>query len=90
MPGHFVNEINSCVDESLIGYVRIHNHLELAGRAVISRSPVPSVALISGSGSGHEPAMVIEIQSELRKDLFCFIEFLDWIRRSRNAECMYV
>ena len=58
MPGHFVNEINLCVDESLIGYVRTYNHLELAGRAVISRAPTPSVAVISGCGSGHEPAMV--------------------------------
>ncbi|CAF0720483.1 unnamed protein product [Rotaria sordida] len=56
MPGHFINEINSCVDDSLIGYVRAHNHLELMGRAVIARSQVPSVAIISGSGSGHEPA----------------------------------
>ena len=58
MPGDFINDVNSCVDESLIGYVRTYNHLELAGRAVISRSPIPSVAVISGNGSGHEPAMV--------------------------------
>ncbi|CAF3696380.1 unnamed protein product [Adineta steineri] len=58
MPGHFVNDIHSCVDDSLIGYVRAHSHLELAGRAVISRAPLPSVAIISGNGSGHEPAMV--------------------------------
>lgn len=58
MPGHFVNDVPTCVDDSLIGYVRIHAHLELAGRAVISRSPVPSVAVISGNGSGHEPASV--------------------------------
>lgn len=58
MPGHFVNDIASCVDDSLIGYVRTYNHLELAGRAVISRAPIPSVAVISGCGSGHEPAMV--------------------------------
>ncbi|CAF1147037.1 unnamed protein product [Adineta ricciae] len=58
MPGHFVNDIHSCVDESLIGYVRAHSHLELAGRAVIARSQVPSVAIVSGSGSGHEPATV--------------------------------
>jgi hypothetical protein len=58
MPGYFVNEINNCVDDSLIGYVRAHNHLELAGRAVIARAQVPSVAVISGNGSGHEPAMV--------------------------------
>jgi dihydroxyacetone kinase len=58
MPGHFINDINSCVDESLIGYVRAYSHLELAGRSVISRSPTPSVAVISGCGSGHEPAMV--------------------------------
>lgn len=58
MPGHFINELPSCVDDSLIGYVRIHGHLELAGRAVISRSPTPPVAVISGNGSGHEPAMV--------------------------------
>ncbi|CAF3834935.1 unnamed protein product [Rotaria magnacalcarata] len=57
MPGYFVNEIHSCVDESLIGYVRTHSHLELLGRAVIARSQVPSVAVISGNGSGHEPAM---------------------------------
>ncbi|CAF2982361.1 unnamed protein product [Rotaria socialis] len=57
MPGYFVNEIPSCVDESLIGYVRTHSHLELHGRAVIARSQVPSVAVISGNGSGHEPAM---------------------------------
>jgi dihydroxyacetone kinase len=58
MPGHFVNEINTCVDDSLIGYVRTHSYLELAGRAVIARAPTPSVAVISGNGSGHEPAMV--------------------------------
>lgn len=58
MPGYFLNDINNCVDDSLIGYVRAHNHLELAGRAVIARSQVPSVAVISGNGSGHEPAMV--------------------------------
>lgn len=58
MPGHFVNEVSSCVDESLVGYVRMHSHLELAGRAVISRSQIPNVAVISGNGSGHEPAMV--------------------------------
>lgn len=58
MPGHFVNEINSCVDDSLIGYVRIHSHLELVGRAVITRSQIPPVAVVSGNGSGHEPAMV--------------------------------
>ena len=58
MPGYFINDINNCVDDSLIGYVRAHNHLELAGRAVIARAQVPSVAVISGNGSGHEPAMV--------------------------------
>lgn len=58
MPGYFLNEINSCVDESLIGYVRSNSHLELLGRAVIARSQVPHVAVISGNGSGHEPAMV--------------------------------
>ncbi len=58
MPGYFINDINSCVDDSLVGYVRVHSHLELVGRAVITRSQVPSVAIISGSGSGHEPATV--------------------------------
>ncbi len=58
MPGYFVNEISSCVDDSLAGYVRVHSHLELADRAVMVRSQVPSVAVISGNGSGHEPAMV--------------------------------
>ena len=58
MSGHFINDPQNCVDESLIGYVRIYPHLELAGRAVLSRSPVPHVAVISGNGSGHEPAMV--------------------------------
>ena len=58
MPGYFVNDIHNCVDDSLIGYVRAYNHLELIGRSVISRAQIPSVALISGNGSGHEPAMV--------------------------------
>ncbi|CAF2375145.1 unnamed protein product [Rotaria sp. Silwood2] len=58
MPGHFINEVNSCVDDSLIGYVRTYGHLELAGRAVITRSPIRSVAVISGNGAGHEPAMI--------------------------------
>ncbi|CAF2380419.1 unnamed protein product [Rotaria sp. Silwood2] len=58
MPGYFINDINSCVDDSLTGYVRAHSHLELMGRAVIARSQVPSVAVISGNGSGHEPATV--------------------------------
>jgi dihydroxyacetone kinase len=58
MPGHFINEVNSCVDDSLVGFVRTYSHLELAGRSVISRAPITSVAIISGCGSGHEPAMV--------------------------------
>ncbi|UJR35578.1 hypothetical protein I4U23_028331 [Adineta vaga] len=58
MPGYFINDVHSCVDESLTGYVRANSHLELAGRAVIARSQVPSVAIISGNGSGHEPATV--------------------------------
>lgn len=58
MPAHFVNEIQNCVDDSLAGYVRAHDHLELFGRSVIRRTELPSVALISGNGSGHEPAMV--------------------------------
>ncbi|CAF1386400.1 unnamed protein product, partial [Didymodactylos carnosus] len=58
MPGYFINEISNCVDESLIGYVRANSHLELAGRAVIARSQIPRTAIISGGGSGHEPAMV--------------------------------
>ncbi|CAF0890222.1 unnamed protein product [Rotaria sp. Silwood1] len=56
--GNFINEVNSCVEDSLIGYVRTHDNLELAGRAVISRSPIRSVAVISGNGAGHEPAMI--------------------------------
>ncbi|CAF4339220.1 unnamed protein product [Rotaria socialis] len=52
------NRLNAPADESLIGYVRMYSHLELVGRAVITRSPIPSVAVISGNGSGHEPAMV--------------------------------
>jgi dihydroxyacetone kinase len=58
MPGHFINEVSSCVDDSLVGYVRTYSHLELAGRSVISRAPITAVAVISGCGSGHEPAMV--------------------------------
>ena len=58
MPGYFLNNIGSSVDESLIGYVRAHSHLELINRAVITRAPIPSVAIISGNSSGHEPAMV--------------------------------
>jgi dihydroxyacetone kinase len=62
MPGYFINDVNDCVDESLIGYVRAHHHLELLGRAVIARAQVPSVAVISGNGSGHEPAMVSNLK----------------------------
>lgn len=58
MPGYFLNDVNSSVDDSLIGYVRAHSNLELIDRAVITRTQIPSVAVISGNSSGHEPAMV--------------------------------
>lgn len=89
MPGYFVNEISNCVDESLIGYVRAHNHLELVGRAVITRAQIPSVAVISGNGSGHEPAMVKT--SDIYLFIFvCFNLFdrLGWLCWTWNAECL--
>lgn len=58
MPGYFLNDVNTCVNDSLLGYVRAYSHLELIDRAVLTRSPIPSVAVISGNAAGHEPAMV--------------------------------
>lgn len=86
MPGHFVNEINACVDDSLVGYVRMHSHLELAGRAVITRSPIPSVAVISGNGSGHEPAMVR--YEKVYDGTNFLILHLGWLCRSWNVSCL--
>ena len=86
MPGHFINEINSCVDDSLLGYVRMHSHLELAGRAVITRSPIPSVAVISGNGSGHEPAMVRYKKVIDRRKFLTF--HIGWLCGSWNVSCL--
>lgn len=56
-----INSVDLCVDESLLGLVRSSPGLSLLrGHRVVVRSDVHSlrgkVALLSGGGSGHEPA----------------------------------
>lgn len=56
-----INSVDSCVDESLLGLVRSSPGLSLLrGHRVVVRSDVHSlrgkVGLLSGGGSGHEPA----------------------------------
>lgn len=56
-----LNSVEKCVDESLEGLVRSNGGLALLrGHRVVLRSDLESikgkVALLSGGGSGHEPA----------------------------------
>uniref|UniRef100_A0A3P8T2Y9 Triokinase/FMN cyclase n=1 Tax=Amphiprion percula TaxID=161767 RepID=A0A3P8T2Y9_AMPPE len=56
-----INSVDSCVDEALWGLVRATGGLSLLrGHRVVVRSDLQSlkgkVALLSGGGSGHEPA----------------------------------
>ncbi|XP_034424757.1 triokinase/FMN cyclase [Hippoglossus hippoglossus] len=56
-----INSVDSCVDEALCGLVRASGGLSLlGGHRVVLRSDLESlrgkVALLSGGGSGHEPA----------------------------------
>ncbi|XP_022073254.2 triokinase/FMN cyclase [Acanthochromis polyacanthus] len=56
-----INSVDSCVDEALWGLVRASGGLSLlTGHRVVVRSDLQSlkgkVALLSGGGSGHEPA----------------------------------
>ncbi|XP_034713029.1 triokinase/FMN cyclase isoform X1 [Etheostoma cragini] len=56
-----INSVDSCVDEALCGLVRASGGLSLLkGHRVVLRSDMDSltgkVALLSGGGSGHEPA----------------------------------
>ncbi|XP_034020795.1 triokinase/FMN cyclase [Thalassophryne amazonica] len=56
-----INSVDSCVDEALCGLVRACGGLSLLkGHRVVLRSDLDSlrgkVALLSGGGSGHEPA----------------------------------
>lgn len=56
-----LNSVDRCVDEALEGLVRSHGGLVLLrGHRVVLRSDLQSikgkVALLSGGGSGHEPA----------------------------------
>lgn len=56
-----INSVDSCVDEALCGLVRANGGLALLqGHRVVLRSDLDrlkgKVALLSGGGSGHEPA----------------------------------
>ncbi len=56
-----LNSVDKCVDEALEGLVRSNGGLALLrGHRVVLRSDLESikgkVALLSGGGSGHEPA----------------------------------
>uniref|UniRef100_A0A3Q3LZ58 Triokinase/FMN cyclase n=1 Tax=Mastacembelus armatus TaxID=205130 RepID=A0A3Q3LZ58_9TELE len=56
-----INSVDSCVDEALYGLVRASEGLSLLkGHRVVIRSDLDNlrgkVALLSGGGSGHEPA----------------------------------
>lgn len=56
-----VNTVAGCADEALAGLVACNPHLQLLqGHRVALRSDLDSlkgrVALLSGGGSGHEPA----------------------------------
>lgn len=56
-----INSVDSCVDEALCGLVRASGGLSLLkGHRVVLRSDLENlrgkVALLSGGGSGHEPA----------------------------------
>lgn len=56
-----INAADSCVDEALCGLVRASGGLSLLkGHRVVLRSDLEKlkgkVALLSGGGSGHEPA----------------------------------
>lgn len=56
-----INSAESCVDEALLGLVRASGGLSLLkGHRVVLRSDLENlkgkVALLSGGGSGHEPA----------------------------------
>lgn len=56
-----INSAESCVDDALLGLVRASGGLSLLkGHSVLLRSDLENlkgkVALLSGGGSGHEPA----------------------------------
>lgn len=56
-----INDVDACVDEALCGLVRASGGLSLLkGHRVVLRSDLHElkgrVALLSGGGSGHEPA----------------------------------
>ncbi|SER49859.1 dihydroxyacetone kinase, N-terminal domain [Gracilibacillus ureilyticus] len=56
-----VNDVNQIVDEMIEGITSVHSNLlkRLPNTTVITRSDVPvkgKVGLVSGGGSGHEPA----------------------------------
>ena len=56
-----VNEVSTCVDDSLQGLVALNPGLRiLEGHRVIVRADIEEVkgkvTLVSGGGSGHEPA----------------------------------
>ncbi|KAM9836777.1 triokinase/FMN cyclase isoform 2-T2 [Aulostomus maculatus] len=61
LPKKLINSADSCVDEALWGLVRASGGLSLmVGHRVVLRSNLDrlrgKVALVSGGGSGHEPA----------------------------------
>jgi dihydroxyacetone kinase len=61
MDKHIINEPSHTVPQSLLGLAQSHPHLHLDPQyRVIALRNIPQdrVALISGGGSGHEPAHV--------------------------------
>lgn len=61
VPKKLLNSVDSCVDEALSGIVSSNSGLcLLKGHRVVVRSDLETlrnrVALVSGGGSGHEPA----------------------------------
>uniref|UniRef100_A0A4W6CAQ4 Triokinase/FMN cyclase n=1 Tax=Lates calcarifer TaxID=8187 RepID=A0A4W6CAQ4_LATCA len=61
MTKKLINSVDSCVDEALCGLIRANAGLSLLqGHRVVLRSDLDNlrgkVALLSGGGSGHEPA----------------------------------
>lgn len=61
-----INNVDDCVDESIEGYVRIHNdtlsvikdHRIVIRKDILDVKKKGQVTLLSGGGSGHEPAHI--------------------------------
>lgn len=84
MQKKLINSVDKCVDEALYGIVRTSGSLALLrGHRVVLRSDLSNlkgkVAVLSGGGSGHEPAhagnMVIKTIFLKYPDPFTFSHF---------------